>query len=269
MSIRVATEADIPVLVKLVQTGLAKDYVWKYCFPTSNSHESEVLIEKTLRQFMRPDKKEWLICVNQELDNHEIVAMALWHLPVGDGAGFAELATVPSTANDDHTANILASPRIAALQAAEAKAQETVRNKYGQHMFLHAVITNPEWKGLGYAKHLARHGMELACNKNVALVALVSPDGYIFYSGLGFRDFGRSTVKVEGEHEEIDLKTMVYNPSHTKDPSAVGWVEWFLGHGQHHHAASLEDPKQQPSWLETLGLGHQHGTGEGRRPSHG
>lgn len=89
MSIRVATEADIPVLVKLVQAGLADDYIWKYCFPRSNP-DSAVYIEKTLRQFLRQDKNEWLICVNQELDNHEIVAMALWHLPVGDSAAFPE-----------------------------------------------------------------------------------------------------------------------------------------------------------------------------------
>lgn len=181
---------------------------------------------------------------------------------------------LPSTANDEHTADILASPRVAALQKADAKAQEIVSSKYGSHMFLHAVITNPEWKGLGYAKHLAKHGMELACNKDVALAAVASPNGYIFYSGLGFKDCGSTTVQVEGEADDINLKTMVYNPSHTKDPSAVGWVEWFLGHGQHHHAdAMLEEPEagqgRRRSFVEMLGLGHQHGSGEGRRPSHG
>lgn len=89
MSIRVATEADIPVMVNLVQAGLAGDYIWKYCFPASNP-DPAVYIEKTLRQFLRQDKKEWLICVNQELDNHKIVAMALWHLPIGDNTAFPE-----------------------------------------------------------------------------------------------------------------------------------------------------------------------------------
>ncbi|KAH6684978.1 hypothetical protein F5X68DRAFT_262835 [Plectosphaerella plurivora] len=276
MSIRVATEDDIPVMVQLVQSGLKDDYIWKYCFPVSQQavNNPAPYVEKTLRQFLSIDKKEWLICLVEEPTEKKIVAMALWHLPIDDhphGADPAktpEYPTVPSSANGEHTEDVDTTPRVAALQKAVAESQAKVLARYGPHMFLSAVITSPVHKRRGYAKLLCRRGMTLAEKKGVALAALVSPNGYVFYSGMKFSDCGFSAVQVPGEEEEIDLKTMVYVPPKHDEIFAGGWLEWFSGGHQHHDGLEVAEEEERPrrgSFMEILGLGHGHA--EGRRPS--
>jgi len=56
-------------------------------------------------------------------------------------------------------------------------------------VYLHAIATQPEYQH--------RYCVKVAMENGLAVLALASPSGYIFFSGLGFFDVGHIVVKAE------------------------------------------------------------------------
>ncbi|KAL8288986.1 hypothetical protein RB597_000868 [Gaeumannomyces tritici] len=238
MSVRNATERDIPDLRSILLTGLPSDHVWKYCFPLGQGGAVQ-LVDDALRLWLddkADDKNQWLVTVSDDPETEKPVSMAVWSLPgsledteSGNGGDFVAFQSSLSHAADtarpttaDETAANTPTPTkhevsSAARLAAVAEAvQVTTRggsgpllSRYGPQVVLVLTATHPSHRFRGHARRLAAHGLALASRRRAAVSALAGPMGYIFLSGLRFSDCGLATVAVPGERDELDLKVMV------------------------------------------------------------
>lgn len=91
-------------------------------------------------------------------------------------------------------------------------------------MFLRAIVTHHEYKDEGYAKALLRAGYEIARRHEAAVTVLAGPQGYVFFSGLGFKDKGPMTLA--GADESINIKAMSFDPANERRRSSV--MEQFM-----------------------------------------
>ena len=89
MSVRNATERDIPDLRSIIVTGLSSDHVWKYCFPLGQGGAVQ-LVDGALRLWLGgdkagggggDDKNRWLVTVSEDPDTGNPVSLAVWSLP--------------------------------------------------------------------------------------------------------------------------------------------------------------------------------------------
>ncbi|KAL8376561.1 hypothetical protein RB595_007589 [Gaeumannomyces hyphopodioides] len=237
MSVRNATERDIPDLRSILLTGLRSDHVWKYCFPLGQGGAVQ-LVDDALRLWLDDeagdDKNRWLVTVSDDPETEKPVSMAVWSLPgsledteSGNGGDFVAFQNGLSHAADtarpaaDETASIPNPTKhelsSAARLAAVAEAvQLTTRGaagplllRYGPQMVLLLTATHPSHRFRGHARRLAAHGLALAARRQAAVSALAGPMGYIFFSGLRLADCGLVTVAVPGERDELNLKVMV------------------------------------------------------------
>ncbi|EQB54290.1 hypothetical protein CGLO_05899 [Colletotrichum gloeosporioides Cg-14] len=230
MTVRTATQADLPALQVIINKALPADYQWKYCFPgrSSAKQDSGMYVQHALEQTLASGNNDWLVCVTEDPGSRKPVGVAVWswtdariqpHIDedVGSqgltvtgealgGAGGIVAAGGPTEANSSKAEN----PRIVALGNAVAACRDRQLARYGQQLHLHVVAIHPEYQRLGHAKLLCQHGMHLAREKGLAVSAVTSSSGYIFFSGLGFADCGHVVVQVPGEKEEIGLKAMVF-----------------------------------------------------------
>ncbi|KAI8214227.1 hypothetical protein K4K52_001682 [Colletotrichum sp. SAR 10_76] len=215
MTVRTATQADLATIQGIITKALPTDYQWKYCFPARSSvkHDSGMYVQRALEQTLAPGNTDWLVCVAEDPSSRKPVGVAVWSWTdariqehVDDNAASQGLtdggATKTNTGNAENY-------RIAALSNAVAACRERQLIRFGQQLHLHVVAIHPEYQRLGYAKLLCQHGMHLAKEKGLAISAVTSSSGYIFFSGLGFADCGHVVVQVPGEKEEIGLKAMV------------------------------------------------------------
>lgn len=171
-----------------------------------------------------------------------------------------QVLDAPSTASDK------VAKRIAALQAVVTQTQQTYLARYGQLMFVHAVITHPHYKLRGFAKLLCKQSLQVARQKGLVAMGLASPfSGYVFYSGTSFSNCGRTVVEqAEGELDKIELQIMVCAPPRMPDSRRSSFMG-FLG--------SNKPPT--PDRRESHDKGTEHRRGSfldvfsfgGRRPS--
>lgn len=165
-----------------------------------------------------------------------------------------------------------------ALQTAIAKCQNKLVDKHTSLVFLHAVITHPDWKREGYSRALVKNIAQAASQKDMVVGALTSPfSGYVFYSGNGFAYHGRIAVEVPGEREDLELQTMVSarteRPQSRKGSSFMGWTSNLMGGSStpKEERPSM-DNQRRGSLLDMLGLGGRRDSSdaaaEARRKSH-
>uniref|UniRef100_L2G7L4 GNAT family n=1 Tax=Colletotrichum fructicola (strain Nara gc5) TaxID=1213859 RepID=L2G7L4_COLFN len=183
MTVRKATQADLPAVQVIITKALPADYQWKYCFPARSSvkHDSSMYVQRALEQTLAPGNTDWLVCVTEDPGSRKPVGVASWSWTD---------ARIQEDVDDN-----------AASQGLTARPL--------QQLHLHAIAIHPEYQRLGHAKLLCQHGIHLAKEKGFAVSAVTSPSGYIFFSGLGFADCGHVVVQVPGEKEEIGLKAMI------------------------------------------------------------
>ncbi|KAI8167093.1 hypothetical protein K4K49_001981 [Colletotrichum sp. SAR 10_70] len=226
MTVRTATQADLATIQGIITKALPADYQWKYCFSARSSvkHDSGMYVQRALEQTLAPGNTDWLVCVAEDPSSRKPVGVAVWSWTdariqehVDDNAASQGL-TVAGEAlggaggivvDGGQTGTNAENPRIVALSNAVAACRERQLTRFGQQLHLHVVAIHPEYQRLGYAKLLCQHGMHLAKEKGLAVSAVTSSSGYIFFSGLGFADCGHVVVQVPGEKEEIGLKAMV------------------------------------------------------------
>ncbi|RSM05070.1 hypothetical protein CEP52_006517 [Fusarium oligoseptatum] len=222
--IRPATEADLPALKDIVLSGLVNDSIWHYCFPDPTSSEAGDYVESILKKSVWQELHE-----NDSEDNnvHNQIHRVL---------------DAPSTASNK------VAKRIAALQAVVTQTQQTYLARYGQLMFVHAVITHPHYKLRGFAKLLCKQSLQVARQKGLVATALASP-----FSGYA-----------EGELDKIELQIMVCAPPRMSD-SRRGSFMGFLGsrastpdRRESHDQGATEH--RRSSFLDVFSFG-------GRRPS--
>jgi len=264
--IRPATEADLPALKDIVLSGLVNDSIWHYCFPNPTSSEAGDYVESILKKCLDPQNSNWLISVVDAPKTHKPVAVAVWQeLHENDSEEnnvhnqVHRVLDAPSTASDK------VAKRIAALQAVVTQTQQTYLARYGQLMFVHAVITHPHYKLRGFAKLLCKQSLQVARQKGLVAMGLASPfSGYVFYSGTSFSNCGRTVVEqAEGELDKIELQIMVCAPPRMPDSRRSSFMG-FLG--------SNKPPT--PDRRESHDKGPEHRRGSfldvfsfGRRPS--
>ncbi|KAJ0299893.1 hypothetical protein Brms1b_012984 [Colletotrichum noveboracense] len=229
MTVRKATQADLPAVQVIITKALPADYQWKYCFPARSSvkHDSGMYVQRALEQTLAPGNTDWLVCVTEDPGSRKPVGVAIWSWTdariqenvddnaasqgltvAGEALGGAGSIVVDGGSTETNTGNA-ENPRIVALSNAVAACRDRQLARYGQQLHLHVIAIHPEYQRLGHAKLLCQHGMHLAKGKGFAVSAITSPSGYIFFSGLGFADCGHVVVQVPGEKEDIGLKAMV------------------------------------------------------------
>ncbi|KAK2777607.1 GNAT family [Colletotrichum kahawae] len=230
MTVRTATHADLPAIQVIITKALPADYQWKYCFPArlSVKHDSGMYVQCALEQTLAPGNSDWLVCVTEDPGSRKPVGVAVWSWTdariqehtgedvrsqgltvAGEALGGAGDIVVDGGPTVGINTGNAENPRIVALSNAVAACRDRQLARYGQQLHLHVVAIHPEYQRLGHAKLLCQHGMHLAKEKGLAVSAVTSSSGYIFFSGLGFADCGHVVVQVSGEKEEIGLKAMV------------------------------------------------------------
>ncbi|KFA51852.1 hypothetical protein S40293_04093 [Stachybotrys chartarum IBT 40293] len=215
MPVREATPADLPALREIFLAALPDDYQWQYCFPKHGGSEAALdFLNRMLAQCVEPSNHDWHAYVAEEFGTTKVVSVAIWSLvnfAEEDTQAESHVAAVGVAANaqaQDH--NIPANTaRFAALKKAITQNGNRHLAKYGHQMFLHAIVTHPEYQNLGYAKLICKYLAQVSRERNLAVSVVASPKGYVFYSGAGFSDCGSVSVRVDGENEEILLKSMV------------------------------------------------------------
>lgn len=80
--------------------------------------------------------------------------------------------------------------------------------RYPQFMYLQLLATHPNYRGQGYAKDLLRAYMVKAKQKGSVLTSFGGPFGYIFFSGLGFRDLGAVALPSGIASDTVMVKAM-------------------------------------------------------------
>ncbi|KAJ3959203.1 hypothetical protein N0V92_004206 [Colletotrichum tropicale] len=258
MTVRTATQADLATIQGIITKALPVDYQWKYCFPARSSvkHDSGMYVQRALEQTLAPGNTDWLVCVAEDPSSRKPVGVAVWswtdariqeHVDdnaasqgltvAGEALGGAGGIAADGGATKTNTGNA-ENHRIAALSNAVAACRERQLTRFGQQLHLHVVAIHPEYQRLGYAKLLCQHGMHLAREKGLAVSAVTSSSGYIFFSGLGFADCGHVVVQVPGEKEKIGLKAMVL--------------------------AAPQQEKRRGSFLDMIGLGERRRSSDAR-----
>ncbi|KAF4833985.1 hypothetical protein CGCTS75_v003583 [Colletotrichum tropicale] len=260
MTVRTATQADLATIQSIITKALPVDYQWKYCFPARSSvkHDPGMFVQRALEQTLAPGNTDWLVCVTEDPGSRKLVGVAVWswtdariqeHVDdnasqgltvAGEalrGAGGIAADGGPTGTNTGNAEN----HRIVALSNAVAACRERQLTRFGEQLHLHVVAIHPEYQRLGYAKLLCQHGMHLAKEKGLAVSAVTSSSGYIFFSGLGFADCGHVVVQVPGEKEEIGLKAMVL--------------------------AAPQQEKRRGSFLDMIGFGERRRSSDVRTPS--
>ncbi|KAJ4181403.1 hypothetical protein NW759_017190 [Fusarium solani] len=231
MGIRLATETDLPALKDIVLSGLSNDSIWHYCFSNSSTSEAGDYVESILKKCLEPRNSNWLVSVVDAPKTHKPVAVAVWQMLHENDSEENSVANqihrvldAPSTARDK------VAKRIAALQAVVTQTQQTYLARYGQLMFIHAVITHPHYKLRGFAKLLCKQSLQVARQKGLVAAALASPfSGYVFYSGTSFSNCGCTVVEMaEGELDKIELQIMVCSPPRMPDSRRSSFLG-FLG----------------------------------------
>ncbi|KAH0439650.1 hypothetical protein CcaCcLH18_02760 [Colletotrichum camelliae] len=250
MTVRTATQADLPAIQVIITKALPADYQWKYCFPARSSVklDSGMYVQRALEQTLAPGNSDWLVCVTEDPGSRKPVGVAVWSwtdariqehtgedvrsqgLTAGEALGGVVGIVADGGPTGTNTGNA-ENPRIVALSNAVAACRDRQLARYGQQLHLHVVAIHPEYQRLGHAKLLCQHGMHLAKEKGLTVSAVTSPSGYIFFSGLGFADCGHVVVQVPGEKEEIGLKAMVL--------------------------AAPQQEKRRGSFLDMIGLGER------------
>ncbi|KAF5009056.1 hypothetical protein FDECE_4708 [Fusarium decemcellulare] len=275
MVVRLATEADLPALKDIVLSGLSTDAIWRYAFPHNTPEASEYL-DSVLKQCIDPQNTNWTVSVVEAPKTHQVVSLAIWqtlqeHEPEENSVAnqLHRVFDLPTSSSSDKVAK-----RIAALQAAITQTQQTYLSRYGELMFLHAVITHPHWKRQGYAKLLVKQSLQVARSKGLVAAALASPfSGYVFYSGTSFSNCGRTTVEaVEGELDKLELQIMVNSPPPRPEARRSSIMDFLGGGGSRASTPDRRDSHDQQaapdqrrsSFLDVFGFGTRRSSADNR-----
>ncbi|KAJ4258898.1 hypothetical protein NW762_007985 [Fusarium torreyae] len=280
MGVRVATEKDLPALKEVILSGLSDDCVWQYCFPSAGRKEATTHhVETVLKRVIDKDNVNWLCFVVEAPKTHEAVSLAIvqtLHQDADQGSVANQVEQVFGLSDDTESKT---AKRIAALQAGITQTQQTYLARYGQVMFLHAVITHPHWKRQGYAKTLCKQTLQVARQKGAVVAALASPfSGYVFYSGTGFSNCGRSTVETTNDIENLELQVMVCSPPKPLEQRRSSLMEFFGGNKtspagsrrESHDQGQASGEQRRGSFLDVFGFGNKTPAvdGDTRRKSH-
>ncbi|KAK5653276.1 hypothetical protein OQA88_9175 [Cercophora sp. LCS_1] len=219
MEVRKATVADQQAILNIVLAAAASESQWQYCFPQRTQHYDEhaaqtaAALERCLN-----DPDDWLVAVSEVTQpvvpkTKTIVSVGIWYI-LDSGAkayedeycdnAWKQLAGGGfSVRKDGHPA------RLAAFIDGAALGRDKFLNSAGPQMHLHVLATHPRHQGKGYAKTVCEWGLEWAASSKLVVSTLASTKGYVFFSGLGFRDVGCVVIKAPGDGEELMLKAMV------------------------------------------------------------
>jgi len=220
MDIRKATAADIQDIAKVLLAATASESQWLYCFPSRREHpekhESRV---KAALELCLSTPDGWIVAVaeiSQGRGQHpkQIVAVGIWQTQAPDPKGHGK-----SDAPEDSWSQLVGSDtqegsdchpsHLTTFMSASALGREKYLRKYDPQIHLHILATHPNHQKLGFGKALCNWGISWASEKKMTVSVMASSKGYIFFSGMGFRDVGYVTVKAEGESEDRALKAMV------------------------------------------------------------
>ncbi|KAF4949309.1 hypothetical protein FSARC_13516 [Fusarium sarcochroum] len=267
MGVRIATEKDLPALKEVILSGLSDDSVWQYCFPSATRKEATINhVETVLTRIIDKDNVNWLCFVVEAPKTHEPVSLAIvqtLHQNEDQGSVVDQVQQVFGLSNDTESKT---AKRIAALQEGITQTQQTYLARYGQVMFLHAVITHPHWKRQGYAKTLCKQALQVARQKGAVVAALASPfSGYVFYSGTGFSNCGRSTVETPNDIENLELQVMVCSPPKPLEQRRSSLMDFFGGNKtspagsrrESHDQGHAPPEQRRGSFLDVFGFGNK------------
>lgn len=232
MDIRKATAADVRDIAKVLLAATASESQWLYCFPFRreypDQHESRVTAALELCLSSLDD---WLVAVaevSQGRGQHakQIVSVAIWQTPAPDPKGHGKsdasedswnqlVGSDVQEGNDSHPSHLTT------FMSASSLGREKYLAKYEPQMHLHVLATHPNHQKLGFGKALCNWGINWASERKMAVSTMASAKGYIFFSGMGFRDVGYVTVKAEGDSEDRALKAMVRVAGNERRRSSV------------------------------------------------
>jgi GNAT superfamily N-acetyltransferase len=133
---------------------------------------------------------------------------------------------VPTIPPESHDSVV---DKLTALSAAIAFSQKQHFEQFEPYVYLEVLATHPAHRGQGYAKALCAVGVDSAQKRSLAVAALTSSRGYIFFSGMAFGDLG--CVSLRGSNcsrDDCMLKAMILHPQQKRRRSSV--INSFLSY---------------------------------------
>lgn len=234
VEVRKATTADQQAILNIILAAAASEGQWQYCFPQRTQHYEEHAIKTAAaleRCLNAPD--DWLVAVSEVTQpvvpkTKTIVSVGIWYI-LDSGAkayedeycdnAWKQLAGSGfETRNDGHSA------RLAAFIEGAAIGRDRYLSSHGPQIHLHILATHPHHQGKGYATVLCEWGLEWAADSKSVVSTLASTKGYVFFSGLGFRDVGCVVIRTPGEGDELMLKAMVMAGKQRRGPSLLRFL---------------------------------------------
>ncbi|KAI8277312.1 hypothetical protein K4K60_007071 [Colletotrichum sp. SAR11_57] len=217
MTVRKATQADLPAVQVIITKALPADYQWKYCFPARSSvkHDSSMYVQRALEQTLAPGNTDWLVCVTEDPGSRKPVGVASWSWT---DARIQEDVD-DNAASQGLTATLLPPAEIVSSAATASSCTS---------MPLLFTRSTSAWAMRSFFA-----SMEFTWPKKRAPLCLQlrARPATFFFSGLGFADCGHVVVQVPGEKEEIGLKAMIL--------------------------AAPQQEKRRGSFLDMIGLGER------------
>ncbi|KAK4442373.1 acyl-CoA N-acyltransferase [Podospora aff. communis PSN243] len=215
MEIRTATPSDSQPICKLLLASLTSESQWQYLFPDRHTHgpAHASRIHSAIAHCLNAPQ-DWTTIVAEETTSKSLVSVAVWSTTTSLEPGTKEAATTLYT-------DILASfgpadgcnvSHVAAYLKAISAGTESHLAGYTPRVHLYVVATHPQHRGRGYGKALVAWGLKRAAEQKAVVSTLASAKGYVFFSGLGFKDVGLIEVRggsAVGEAEGLAMKAMV------------------------------------------------------------
>lgn len=240
MQLRRATPDDLTAIADVILASLTDDSSWKSLFTSDirSDPDCDYYARELLSNYLDPDNPEWLVLVAElpKGGTYTIASVAIWNISLAryqntrrDSAAsticdVGEVVEVMSPDNYDSTMD-----KLTGLHTTISFSQK----KYFQHLepciYLEVLATHPVYRGKGYAKALCTEVVESAQKRDLPVAVLTSMRGYIFFSGLGFKDLG--CVSLRGPKRALEdcvLKAMILCARQKKSRPLV--VSWILTH---------------------------------------
>ncbi|KAK0654891.1 hypothetical protein B0T16DRAFT_450642 [Cercophora newfieldiana] len=225
MEVRTATFSDSQPISNLLLTALSSEPQWQYLFPDRHAHTSAHAsrINSVVAHCLN-SPTDWTITIAEDPKTKTPLSVAVWSTctPGAEPSPTAYTDILSSCGPEDGTKPSHAAAYLAAI----SRGREKYFTGFGPRLHLYLIATHPRQQGRGYAQALVAWGLKKAAEQKVAASTLVSAKGYVFFSGLGFKDVGLMQVVGEGEEgrEELVVKVMVNTSGRDRRPSVLRFL---------------------------------------------
>ncbi|KAH8168282.1 hypothetical protein LIA77_12011 [Sarocladium implicatum] len=240
MNIRRARADDLSAITDIILASLADDPSWKTLFTSDirKDLEYDLYIRETVKEYLDPETPEWLVLVAEAPRRNTaiIASVAIWNVSLARFSSSSRRDSSSTICNFGEAIEVMSSDiditiidKLTSLKTTVSFSQKEHFKNLEPCVYLEVLATHPVYRGKGYAKALCTEVISSAEEHRLPVAVMSSLRGYIFFSGLKFKDLG--CVVLRGPDKKLEdcvLKAMVHCPPPKKNRPVM--VNWILRH---------------------------------------